>query len=58
MLTGGYDIVNEEDMGYFVERITNIQKGYKNLSGGEDTISIHNAWRTLVEPEKVGNDDK
>jgi len=58
LLTGGYDIVNEEDMGYFVNRITDIQEGYKNLSDGENTISIHNAWRTLVEPEKVGNDDK
>jgi len=45
-------------MGYFVKRITDIQEGYKNLSDGENTISIHNAWRTLVEPEKVGNDDK
>ena len=58
LLTGGYDIVNEEDMGYFVERITDIQEGYKNLSDGENTISIHNVWRTLVEPEEVGNDDK
>jgi len=45
-------------MGYFVERITDIQEGYKSLSDRENTISIHNAWRTLVEPEKVGNDDK
>ena len=47
LLTGNYDIVNEEDMDYFTKRIRNIEEAYPFTNGEGNTIDIKASWAAL-----------
>jgi len=51
LLTGNYDIVNEEDMKYFTDRILNIEKAYKETDSERNTIDIKASWAVLSRKE-------
>ena len=51
LLTGNYDIVNEEDMKYFTDRILNIEEAYKETDSERNTIDIKASWAVLSRKE-------
>jgi len=49
LLTGGYNITEEEDMVAFMNRIKVIQGKYRDLDSKTDNVNIQHEWRDIVD---------